>query len=315
MSNRPPATITQISTKQMKEAIQKSGYLLEQRVEPILTKEGYFVQMNSVFPDPETGKSREIDISALSASQVYKGGFNFIFPTLLCECENNAQPIVFFTKESPISFLHHEEIKVSGTPVKFWQKDGYIRLSEFAGMEKFHHYCKGAIATQYCTFQLNRKDKSSWIALHREEQHDAFNSLIKALEYEIAEHFDSWVLPGKLEEETVNIQIYYPLVILQGNLYTASLENNHFTLRKSKHVQFRQEFFSPRTNKVETYQIDVISEEYLRDYLKIIDSEMVKIKKVFQRQKRNVILSIEKIVNQAKSLKKEPQSYREYLEF
>lgn len=89
-------------------------------------------------------------------------------------------------------------------PVKIWKEDGYISLSEFAGMEKFHHYCKGPIATQYCTFQLKR-GKSSWIALHSEEQHDTFNSLIKALEYEIANHFDGYVLPKKGEEENVNI--------------------------------------------------------------------------------------------------------------
>lgn len=314
MSKKPPATINTISTKQMKDAIQRSGYLLEQRVEPILTEEGYFVQTNPVFPDPETGKSREIDMSALSAIRVYKEGYSFIFPNLLCECENNSQPIVFFTKESPISFLHHEEVKASGIPVKFWQEDGYISLSEFTGMERFHHYCKGATATQYCTFQL-KKDKSSWIAFHSEEQHDTFDSLIKALEYEIAKHFEDWVLPDKAEEEEVNIQIYYPLVILQGGLYSASLENNRLTLRKSKHVQFRKEFFLPRTNEVETYQIDVISEEYLRNYLKIINSEMGKIKKVFKHQRQKVSLSIEKIVEQAKRLKRKPESYREYLEF
>ena len=174
MSKKLPENFKTISTKQMKDAIQRSGYLLEQLVEPILTEEGYFVQTNPVFPEPETGKSREIDISALTAIRVYKRGYNFIFPTLLRECENNSQPIVFFTKESPISFLHHQEIKVSGIPVKFWQEDGYVSLSEFTGMEGFHHYCKGAIATQYCTFQL-KKDKSSWIAFHSEEQHSTFN--------------------------------------------------------------------------------------------------------------------------------------------
>ena len=226
MSPEAQETTTSISTKQMRDAIQRSGYLLEQRVEPILVEEGFFyVQTNPVFPDPDTGKSREIDISALSATRIYKKGYNFIFPMMLCECENNSQPIVFFTKESVISSLFHMEVKVSGIPVKFWQDDGYVSLSEFTGMGKFHHYCKGAVATQYCTFQL-KKDKSSWAALHNEEQHDTFNSLLKALDYEIAEHFDGWSLPDKVDDEDVNIQIYYPLVIFQGSLYSATLKNN-----------------------------------------------------------------------------------------
>jgi hypothetical protein len=188
----------------------------------------------------------------LSAVRIHKKGLNFIFPVLLCECENNAQPIVFFTKESSISFLHHYEVKVSGIPVKFWEKEGYINFSEFTGMEKFHHYCKGAIATQYCSFQL-KKDKSLWIALHSEEHHDTFNSLIKALDYEIAKHYDNWKPSGKLEKEDISIQIYYPLVILQGQLYSATLTNNRLKLRKAKHIQFRKEIFLSHINEVETY--------------------------------------------------------------
>jgi len=298
----------------MGEAIQRSGYLLEQRVEAILSKEGYFVETNPVFPDLDTGKSREIDASAISATRIYKKGYNFVFQNLLCECENNSQPVVFFTKESLISSLFHMEVKVSGIPVKFWQGDGYVSFSDFTGMGKFHHYCKGAVATQYCTFQL-KKDKSSWIALHSEEQHDTFNSLLKALDYEIAKHFDGWSLPDKVDEEDVNIQIYYPLAIFQGSLYSATLKNNQLALRKSRHIQFRKELFLPRTNEVETYQIDVIDEAYLPRYLKIIASEMQMVKKVLQRQRANVFLSIEKIVEEAKRLKQKPNSYRKYLEF
>jgi hypothetical protein len=303
-----------ISTKQMREAIQRSGYLLEQRVEAILTKKGYYTQTNPVFPDPDTGKSREFDIDAISLEQIYKKGFNFVFPILLCECVNNPQPIAFFTREPLVPFLHHEQVKASGIPVKFWQKDEYVSLSEFTGMEKFHHYCKGVVATQYCTFQL-KKDKSSWMAFHNEEQHDLFNSLIKALDYKIAEYFDSWYLPNKVDEEGINIQIYYPLVILQGSLYSAILSNNQLILKKSRHLQFRKELFLARTNKVEMYQIDVITEKYLPSYLKIIDAEMQMVKKVFQRQRHDVLLSIEKIVQEAKKLGKKQKSYRECLEF
>jgi len=313
MSQETPLNTNLISAKDMREAIQRSGYLLEQRIEPILAEQGYYVQTNPVFPDPDTGKSREIDISALSARRIYKKGYDFIFPVLLCECENNPQPVVFFTKESPLSFMFHEEIKVSGIPVRFWQKGGYVSLSEFAGMEKFHHYCKGSIATQYCTFHLPKRAKSSWIALHNEEQHDTFNSLLKVLDYEIAQHFDSWYAPERVDEE-VNVQVYYPLLILQGSLYSATLKDNRLSLRGLKHVQFRKQLFLTRRNEVETYQIDVITEEYLPAYLRIVDSEVERVRKVFQRKKSDVLISIEKIVDEVKKLKKKPKSYRKYLE-
>lgn len=313
--HRNKADVTaSISKVQMKEAIKKSGYLLEQRVERTLSSSGYYVETNPVFPDTESGKSREFDISAMSAARIYKRGYNFVFPVLICECENNAQPIVFFMKESPVSFLHHYEVKVSGIPAKFWEKDGYISFSEFTGMEKFHHYCSGKVSTQYCTFQL-KKDKSSWIALHDEEHHNTFSSLIKALDYEITKHFDGWKPPHKLVGEYINIQIYYPFIVLQGGLFSAELGRNGITLKEVKHIQFRKEIFSSRINEVETYQIDVVSEEYLRQYLKMIELEIEKTKKIFQRKRKKVLISIEKIVKEARKSKKKIESFREYLEF
>lgn len=314
MNNKMPDIVGRISTERMKQAIKKSGYLLEQRVERILTNAGYYVETNPVFPDPETGKSREFDISAISASRIYKKGYNFVFPVIICECENNAQPTVFFMKESPISFLHHYEVKVSGIPVKFWQKDGYISFSEFTGMERFHHYCRGKVATQYCSFQL-KKDKSSWIALHDEEHHNTFGSLIKALDYEMAKHFNGWEPPYKLEEEDINVQIYYPFIVLQGELFSAELRRNDVILKKVKHIQFRKEIFSSRMNEVETYQIDVISEGYLQQYLKVIELEIEKIKKILQRKRRQVLISIQKIVQGARKSNKKVKSFREALEF
>jgi hypothetical protein len=197
-----------------------------------------------------------LDISAISAVPVFKE--EFIFPLILCECKNNSQPVVFFIKESPISFMYQEEVKVSGIPVKFFDKNRYISLSEFTKMESFHHYCKAKVATQYCSFQL-KKDKSSWMALHIEEQHEMFNSLIQALEYDISEHFGNFTLPPKGQEEGINIQIYYPLVILQGDLYSAALKDNYLSISKSNHIQFRKEIFLPAPNEWKKYQIDVIS--------------------------------------------------------
>lgn len=320
MAKKEIATDARISSEEMKASIERSGYLIEQRVEPILTSAGFYVQANPVYPDPATGKSREIDISALSARSLnYKNrDYDFIFPMILCECENNAQPLVFFTRESPISFWHHQELKVSGIPVKIWDRDrdSYLGMSEFAKMEKYHHYCSGEVATQYCTFKL-KKDKSAWIAFHSDEQHDTLNSIINILEYEIAKHYDNWSLPEKDEIEKVNIQIYYPLIIVQGDLYAASLQNNRLNIRKNNHIQFRRGLFLPYTNEVETYQIDIINERYLSDYLKIIDSEMSRIKKMFQRNKDKVLLSIDKIVEEARISKEKEKtdSYRKSLEF
>jgi len=305
-----------IPTKQMRESIQRSGYLIEQRVEPIIRQSFGYVQTNPIYKDPDTSKSCELDISALSASILDENKHSCIFPMLLCECENNSQPVVFFTTESFIPYLLRGDLKVSGIPVKFWDsnENRYTDFADFIGMEEFHHYCETKIATQYCTFQ-KKKDKSGWISLHSEEQHDTINKLIKAVDYEIADDFSNRYLPNKIQKECVNIQIYYPLIILQRDLYSARLHNNRLILKKENHLKFRKQFFPSHRNEPEKYQIDVIVESYLPKYLKMIEAEVDKISKVFQQKNDVVSLSIQKIIEDIKKAEAEPNSYRKYLEF
>ena len=126
MSNRQQTDNDEISAKQMKEAIIRSGYLLEQRVEDILRKEDYFVQANPVFPYPDTEKSGEYDIDAVKSFGIYKPKqepweFNAIHLQILCECKHNPQPLVFFIKEATDedSLLDRYDIKLSGFPLRF----------------------------------------------------------------------------------------------------------------------------------------------------------------------------------------------------
>lgn len=278
-----------------------SGYLLEQRVEDIMRERMGYVGTNTAYPDEFTGKSRELDVKAMSAVKAGPGEFDFLFSVILSECQNNVQPIVFFTKEPMVGFLHHYEVKLSGMPVEILAEDveeeRFIPLSEFLQMGKYHHYCKGQIATQYCTFQPT-KDTSKWIALHRDEQHDSITVLITALEAEIKEHNESWIAPRD-KPEPINVQIYYPLIVLQGSLYEAFPVKGQLKLKKSNHIQFRKEYHS--ANRHDAYQIDIITEPFLGNYLTLVKSEVEKTAKLLRQRKDIVRNSIDKIVGMAKA--------------
>lgn len=152
-----------ISLEEMKDAIQKSGYLIEQRVEIVLLNNGYYVQANPAYKDLLTGKSREYDIYATKYININKD--NFISPVIICECVNNAQPVVFFTKKALSPSVNRYNIICSGIPVKFYDEDGYYySLADFANIEKYHHYCSEQISTQYCTFQ-QKKGSNYWMAI------------------------------------------------------------------------------------------------------------------------------------------------------
>lgn len=325
MSAKTSMTHDNISPEEMKEAIWKSDYLLEQRVANVLNSRDYKKPVtNPVYFDPDDGKYHEYDVRAYRDISVYETGLHGIFPTLICECKNNHQPYVFFVQEKEMFEPLIDEVRVSGMPSKIWQHDKYISIQEFIDVESFHHYCRPEVpvASQYCTFK--EAGKSSWIAQHIEEQRgtpeerSTFPSLIKALEFEINEDFknmNQWFVGEETESAFIDLSFYYPVLVFQGDIYAAYIEKNDLTLRKSEHIQMNTELFSRYDKDVISYHIDVICAEYLPRYLKIIELEMEKVKKILQQHKQQVQLSIDKIVEECKALKKKPKSYRRYLEF
>lgn len=272
-----------ITLEELRKSVESSGYLIEQRIEPILEKYKYYVEKNDVYKDDETGKSREIDLTAINAIKL-GDDFDFLFYHLLVECENNKQPIVFFRSDSPIKFLFHYDIKFSGTPSKIYiSKSKTEKLTDFFAFEKFHHYCKGFHSTQYCTFQKPKQKDNDWIAFHSESQHDSIKSLIKCLKFFIDRDYKGYYLPEKVSEEPINLNFYYPLIVLQGDLFEAFYDNKNLILEPRNMIQYRQQEI--KKGETETFQIDIIKESFLEEYLKLIEKEM---KKVGQKAKYNI---------------------------
>ena len=99
------------------------------------------MESNTAYPDPDTGKSRELDLFAITAEQAGPDDYDFIFTVLLIECVNNPQPIAFITKEPIAEFLHLNAVKRSGLPVKVpieGERDSWESLPDYLDMDKYH---------------------------------------------------------------------------------------------------------------------------------------------------------------------------------
>ena len=177
--------------------------------------------------------------------------------------------------------------------------------------EKFHHYCKGSWATQYCTF-TRKNPKEPWVARHADEQHQTFTGLMNATEVAIAEHYSNWVLPRKGEREQANIQIYYAVLVLQGPIYLTRETAGGITLRPVRHVQFRKEEWS--RDRHDEYQIDVVHESFVRSYLRLIDREVEAVVKRLRRHKREIRNSIDRIISDVRRNRSRPRPWRKLLE-
>jgi hypothetical protein len=307
----PDGPPPQISSDEILKAIERSGYPLEQRVRKVLDRRGYFVETNIAFPDPQTGISRELDISAIRLVKLSQRRRDFIFPFLLCECEHNTLPVVFFDARPQVPALYHKEAKLSGIPVKIWTGREFVRISEFLKFETFHHYCRPPIATQYCSFS-RKNTNATWIASHADQHHNTFDNLVNALEAEISDHYGIWKMPARNVEEAVNIQLYYPLVILQGDNYLARQRNRELTLHKTPHIQYRRDKWSQQLR--DTYHIDVVQERFLPKYLNLLDKEVETFKRRFIRHRTAARKSIDRLIRQARATRKRQGPWRELLE-
>ena len=291
---------SKITKSAIKEAIRSSGYLIERRVSEILSRD-YFVSPNHTYLDPISNKTREIDMRVDSTpvwSEEFASGIQW---SILCECENNAQPIVFFPFQPLVPRAASELIKCYGMPMKIWQDKEYVDIISFLPFYKFHHYCKGNVATQYCSF-IKKRDKDKWVATHLEEQHDTFNSLVYAVEYENKQFYSEiWQPPKADENEPILLVFLYPLVVLGGELMEANLGGRGIVLNKVKHVQFLNSLYI--SGREINYKIDVITEDYLNEYMKIIDYETDKLRNLIIRHKKILTQSIDRIVKDVKSVK------------
>ena len=280
---------------------------LEQRVAKAMREHGYLVQTNPAYTDPETGKSREYDISAIQASMLDRGTTDAVFSLLVCECENNEQPIVFFTSESLLGFMN---VKYSGSPVKIISGNRLLPLWEFLGTKRFHHYGHGTVATQYCTFH-RKNDSARWVASHS-DAHQTFLALVNAVEHGIDDHCNNWVSPGR-SKERINLQMFYPLLVLQGDIYEARTDTSPLIIKEVEHVQYRKELWDGRGSK--TYHLDVIAEKYVPKYLDLISKEIETVRRRLRRQRTIVYQSIEYITKQliVNSRKRHPLPFRAFL--
>ncbi|PIZ26588.1 MAG: hypothetical protein COY46_04400 [Chloroflexi bacterium CG_4_10_14_0_8_um_filter_46_9] len=291
-------------TPEMKKAIERSGYLLEAEVAEIVRQQGYFVIPNHAFRDPESGENREIDIFAISAEVIKRKEEDFIFPILLIECKNIQSPLVFFSREEVPSRYIVGDLQISGIPKEIKTKDGFDEdLAEYLKLEKIcHYYRAGNISTQFCAI-VSKKDKKDkdFIATHKIDSPlgNLYESMIlpviKALHYEKEEHENSYY-PDP-QNETINLQLYYPIVVINGSLFECLLkESGEPTYKSVQRVNFLRRYQSTEISG--DYRIDIVAKESLGELLGEIDKEIEMITKRIKQGRDELIENAKRIAKE-----------------
>lgn len=269
-------SIQTITEDQIKTALLNSGYLLENRLITLISENDYYVFPNDVYKDKFTSKSREIDIYA-SSKRIVKGidysndvRLVHINTSLIIECQNNTQPIVFLKKKQKNTFTCFDKYKYFLTKFNNDQVDSGIEfeyLESFIGKSNFHYNDKN-LSTQYCSFsQKKTVNKNEWMASHPDGLYDTFTKLFHFTNDKLQSIAD---FRGKIQFGEFYYGILYPILVVQGALYDSEEKDGDITLTRLGHKLFEFNYFDDTSH---TILIDVVTEDYFPTHLAQIKKE------------------------------------------
>ena len=271
---KDPQSHTPISKPEALEALTRSGYLLESRVEAVLRRKQFRVEANTLIPE-EDGQRRELDVWAGWARgyDFGPGGESSLGLELVIECINPPQPVAFITKQRQDAFYERsdrwESLKLVGNPSELdtTPQHTWSWLASDLDLSRYYHYRTKRISTQYCSFQ-RKQGSAQWMALHRDEDHHAFRKLCVATNHFVNET----IVPEYMADAAWSLSLIYPVLLIQGDIFEVRPSSRSATIVQSPHIQFCLSHVV--AGEENTYQIDVISESYFPKYLDMLLREM-----------------------------------------
>lgn len=270
-----------IALEEIKESLSRSGYLIESRLISILSDREYQLYPNETYPDSLTEKSREIDIYACSFRTTKNLTLNRtlmidIRHSLTVECMNNSQPVVFFKRTEKKKFTIFGKFKffkieqeINGGETET-NVDYYF--NNFTVDSKKFHYNQIERCSQYCSFSLKKSStvkKKEWMASHPDGLHDTFNKLYDFIIHRY--NRDLQLAEDNFLKYEVYLNMQYPVIVLQGDLYEAYEEKGEIKLEKKEHIIFEFKRFNNQTTSL---LIDIVTEKYFETYLELLKTDM-----------------------------------------
>lgn len=254
-----------ISEEKMKEALTRSGYLLESRVLDFFSNNNYWAESSHrFFENKEDGKYRELDVLAnktLDWINVKNNEESLAFNVhFITECINNPVPLALFENKGDL-----EE------PTTDWAFDfinGSPELKEISSIHWIHaiHAFESQIikelpSRQYCGFVKKKSKDDEWMASHPEDFHNTLLKLVQFVKYKRIAINENW--EGR-QPTMCRLELLIPLIVLQGEMIeiktTENLEVNPINYYRLK-VPYESSY-----NK--SISIDIVTESYLPEFLK-----------------------------------------------
>ena len=261
--------ITKISKKKLIQEIEKTGYPTELKVGNILTEDKWEVQYNRYYIDRDKQEGREIDITAFTS--IGKSDKCTVGLHLVCEVKKsiNKPWIVFSTEKEYIEGYTFLKLQYSNK-----NADKLLPIKMISSIDTISRigrsYCQGFKSKYYNTNIF-----------------EALTSTMKASEYLIEKNKHPSPLAEALRKEFLYINFIDPIIVLDGLLYEAYLnQKNGLELKESGHIPVSFGYISPAYKRYD-YLVDIVTLDELPNLL-------IKKRKWLENIKRSIYKEIDK---------------------
>ena len=224
--------------------IHKTGFPLELRVSDCLNSRGYYVANNLYYVDQDEQKGREADIRALY-NQFFKvqNTDHCARNCILIECKKSSdKPWVIFTSPEASYDPSIFDVETRGLLIDPNWSDA--NFSE--ALEKIHPF-----------YKYKRRGRSYFEAFKNTEAGDTiFKALTTAVKATIS------MRDGKFGAQVRDLCFYYPLIVFEGKLFEAYLEDGKITVSESEAIMVTFSYQSA-SYKSESFIVPIVTEKAL----------------------------------------------------
>jgi hypothetical protein len=251
------------SAEQILAALENTGFLLEYRVAQKLQELGFYAYMNHPFVDPDSGKTREIDVLAEIYDNIKNGDLAeiLVHASLLVECKNYKDPLLLIG-EPATTIFHNEKPIITFDPLQFDfpRRPGSSQLGIRFELRlgDLPSYCtQGFIGSQLLKMHRNR---GVWQASNDAVYDSIVYPLAKADEYEKA-----WRGGEDLDEKPWDLPAFtsnFAVLVTSSDLFAVEMFPN-------RTPEVRQVGWAPlvRYFSESTFVVDVVTFSSLEEYV------------------------------------------------
>lgn len=250
------------SNEEILNAVKASGYLFEQEVASIIERSDFVVKTNVAFKDQDEEKSREIDVSGFKRVVYDEVRKITVSVRILVECKNNTHPFVFISRKKNNADAYYTPPNFRFPTTEYnhpyeGKKDTYTIVPAFRHFkldEIFPFHQSELKAVQFCKIVRKGKD---WFAQHDGIYDSLFIPLIKSME-----HFKK---SDQSSGEWKQYFIYFPIVVVNADLFTIDSHTEPVVNVKASHVSFVRDIHSNSLRG--SYLVDFVSKDDLSSFI------------------------------------------------